>query len=280
MKIFDTHCHYNLEPLHSDWPKYWSEAQKAGVKQALVVGASLHSSACALKIASSTPHLSASIGLHPTYFLENDEQDLNWHLDPEKDIAEIIALAHQSLNSHPSPLRAIGETGLEYFRLQDRPDFEQIRIKQIKLFNQQIDLANELHLPVVIHNRDAGNGQTFSDILEILRNNPPQAGFILHCFAGTPDYLKKGLALGAYISFAGNLTFKNAHELRSLVALVPPERLLVETDSPFLSPEPHRGQFCQPAFIANTLDYILYHFSQFSAEQIYANSCRFFSLEE
>lgn len=281
MPIFDTHGHYNLEPLASDWQKYWAAAQNAGIKQSLIVGASLHSSRRAVEIAQKTSGgLWSAIGLHPSYFLANDENDPQWHPQPDADLVAITELARKTAKEKNSRLRAIGETGLEYFRLTNRADFEQIRQTQIKLFNQQIELANELKLPLTIHNRDAGDGQTFNDILNILRTNPPQNGFILHCFAGTREYLKSGLKLGAYISFAGNITFKNAGELRELIKIVPADRLLIETDAPFLSPEPHRGQFCQPAFIADTLRFITMHFPQFSSEQIYENSCRVFEVRE
>ncbi len=137
---------------------------------------------------------------------------------------------------------AVGETGLDWYRMYAP------REQQLAIFEEHLRLANIFHLPVIIHNREADE-----DCLTLLRAHHPACGGVMHCYSSNPRWVQPFLDLGMYISFAGNVTFRNADTLREAAALVPEERLLVETDSPFLTPHPYRGKLNHPGFVGFTL---------------------------
>ncbi|MBD3250544.1 MAG: hypothetical protein GF381_03185 [Candidatus Pacebacteria bacterium] len=304
--IFDTHCHYNLEPLYSgqpgyfnqsklgslaqmNWQDHWQQAQQKGIVAAVVPGTSLELTKKAIEIAQAQSNLYASAAFHP----DRAKQDWN------QDWGQLTQLAAHS------QIIAIGETGLDYYHIQGTAK-EQVRIKkrQQQLFQAHLNLANQLDLPVVIHARgknkseeklnsnkqnsseiknelmgEKKSNQVYQDILNLLQEhyqfNRP---FILHCVSGPQDYIVKCLELGGYISVAGNVTYPNAQDLQELVRLTPADRLLVETDTPFLAPQTQRGKINQPWMIADTVKFLQDQL-KIDPEQLVVNAQRVFDLE-
>ncbi|MDR0512738.1 MAG: TatD family hydrolase [Treponema sp.] len=166
---------------------------------------------------------------------------------------------------------AIGEIGLDYYRkFGDKKS-------QIELFITQLDLAAKLNLPVIIHNREAGK-----DVLDILRDRLPPKGGVLHCYSENAEYAKKALDLNLYFSFAGNLTYRNAKNLHETVEVLPLDRILIESESPFMVPADHRGKRNMPKYLPITARYLAGMLQKDEAEVaavVWENSCRFFGLE-
>jgi TatD DNase family protein len=261
--IIDTQVHYNLDPLHADWQRFWQEAQIAGVDTSIVVGVNRETSAMAIEMSAKEPNLFCTVGIHP----EETPADL------QNEISAIEALARSS-----KKVVAIGECGLDYFRMPaDKPD-EKRRQKQ--LFGAQIALAKKLDLPIVIHCRDA-HDDLLDTIHHFSMNDGKAPRALLHCMSGSLAYLDAALKFGFYISFAGNLTYPSAHSIRELALHTPLDRLLVETDAPFLAPQTHRGQTNEPRFIVDTVAELASLHSM-TAEKMAAltrkNARRFFSL--
>ena len=281
LKIFDTHCHYNLEPLYSGkngyfrqeqlkeveemtWQDHWQQAQAEGVKASLIAGACLESSKLAIKQASQEPNLFASVGLNPADFSKRTPfEKLLANLEQIKQLAvETCAVA-------------IGEAGLDYFRLDNSQD--ELIQQQQDIFVQHLLLANQLQKTLIIHARDQGE-QTYFDILALLKTHFNfKQPFILHCASGPAEYIQQTVKLGAYVSFAGNITYPNANHLRQLLALVPQDKLLIETDAPFLPPQPYRGRINQPFMIKSTAVYLQQEF-KIDLEQVFNNSCQAFGV--
>ncbi len=285
MKIFDTHVHYNLEPIFDDWERYLRAAQNSGVAKAAVIGTNFETSQRAVELAAKCPDvLVAAVGLHPenaALWLATSDDSV------EAATAKMQASVDQLRQWSQAQFAAWGEIGLDFFRV-DRQDqtWERQRKLQIELLRAQLELARGGGKPVIFHVRDdekfydspEGAQQTLLRVIEELDFSGES--MIFHCFSGSRAYLEKVLALPrSYVSFAGNVTFKSAHSLRELAALVPAERLLVETDSPFLAPEPKRGQFCQPAFIAHTAR-LLSEKCGADLAQVYQNSLAIFGQDE
>jgi len=222
--LVDSHAHLNDPRLASRTPELLQAAQGAGVTQIINVGYDLPSSRLAVRQALEQPMLSAAVGLHP-----HDAK--LW----------TSSLADELLRLAASPkVVAWGEIGLDY-HYDNSP-----REDQKQVLHRQLELAKELDLPVIIHDRDA-----HADILDILREHAPYpAGGVMHCYSSSAEMLPGFLSLGFYISFAGPITFKNARRSLEASLEVPLERLLVETDAPYLAPEPHRGRENQPAWVA------------------------------
>ena len=185
----------------------------------------------AIATAAREPDIFASVGIHP--------HEADAHADLGR--AALLAATH-----HPKVI-AIGETGLDYH--YDKSD----RDVQKSLFRMHIDVARETGLPLIIHTRDA-EGDTYA----ILAEEMGQGAFpaLIHCFTASRDFAEKVLALGLTISLSGIVTFKNAKDLQGVATIIPEDRLLVETDSPFLAPVPHRGKVCEPAFVADTARFV------------------------
>lgn len=252
--IIDTHCHYNLEPLYDNWQKHWKKAHENDIVGSVVVGTSAETSKRAIEISESQPELLAAVGVHPS---EISELDLN--------VIKTLAKSEQVV--------AIGEIGLDYFRLK-KSDRE-TRGKQREGFRAQLELAAELNLPAIIHVRDQNKG-AYWDVLDILRSVWKSGSpFILHCISGPSEYVDEAIKLGAYIGVAGNAGYPNSSELRKLISQVPKERLLLETDAPFLPPQAHRGKPCEPWMIKET-DWHLTHTLEISSEKLVENTCNIF----
>jgi TatD DNase family protein len=275
LPIVDTHCHYNLEPLLRDWTRHWQAAQEAAVVKSIVVGTSQVSNQSALDIAATSENLLVALGYHPNEYTRLVETTAD---------LEVRLTQLEQLLPHPKVV-AIGETGLDYFRL-DTYSVEQIlQIKQLQqtAFKAQLTLAQTHQLPLIIHVRDTHlpeertTGNAYWDVLSILEKEwQGSQPFILHCVSGPVRYVQTALELGAYLGIAGNITYKNADHLRSLVKLAPSDRLLLETDAPYLPPHPHRGQPCQPAMIRLTADFVSEELGC-NLDQIYQNTLNCFS---
>ncbi len=246
--LTDTHCHLNLEQFDTDRPAVIRRASEAGVRRILIPSLTVASSAACIKLANSYDILYAAIGIHP-------EQAGSW------DGQSIPAL--RELAAAELKVAAIGEIGLDYYWNPST------REQQISLLKQQLDLASELELPVVLHSReqnDAESGHCAEDLIPLLTDwvaglRSRQAATadkpgVLHSFSGSRATAQAAIELGFYIGVTGPITFKNAIRRREIIASLPLERLLIETDAPFLAPHPQRGKRNEPAFVAHIADKI------------------------
>jgi TatD DNase family protein len=240
VSLSDTHCHLDLEQFDPDRDAVIGRALAAGVTRILVPGVTLKSSHAILELVASRPELFAALGVHP-------EDALTW------DAQTIPALRELASNLK---VVAIGEIGLDYYWNTAPHDYQQ------GLFKAQLDLAAELQLPAVVHLRekdDTLDGQAAHDLLQILdewtgrlrrEGNPLQERpGVLHSFSGSLQTAQNALALNFYIGVTGPLTFKKATQRQEIIAALPLERLLIETDAPFLAPVPKRGGRNEPAFV-------------------------------
>lgn len=214
MEFFDSHSHYNDEKYDEDRKEILENIYKEGITRTVCIGYNLEKSKFALKIAKEYDYIYASCGISP-----NDIEDYT-----EENLKEIEELAKDN------KIVAIGEIGLDYYWNKDNKE------KQKELFIKQIEIANKLGKPIIIHTRDA-----VADTIEILKKHPVKEKGIFHCCPLNPELIKEGLKLGFYISFSGNITFKNAKAERAVLE-VPNEKILIETDCPYLTPEPFRGR--------------------------------------
>ena len=251
--IFDTHCHYNLSPLYEDWQEHWQKAQKHGVKKTLVPSSSIETSRRAIEIAKEDKNLYAAIGIHPNEYNHISAADLPTTIYEH---AASLSIIHDKEN-----VIGIGETGLDYYRLKEE-ERDLATYNQKEAFKMHVQLSNDFDKILIIHARDKGgnkekNNQAYWDILEIVKNNYQfKKPFILHCVSGPKEYIKEMIELGAYIGVGGNLTYPNANELREIIKLVPKDKLLLETDAPYLPPQEFRGQVCEPWMISKTAAYL------------------------
>ena len=216
--LTDTHCHLFYDNLKNDLENVLSRANEMNVTRFICVGTNIKDSKESLSISEDNQNIFSSVGVHP-----HDSKDIE-----EGYIEEIYELMEFE------SMIAIGEIGLDYFRNISDPEIQK------KVFRQQIEVAQDLNRPIIFHNRDSD-----SDIIEILSDYPEVIG-VAHCFSSTIETANSLLEMGYYISFSGNITFKNSH-LSDVIKTIPMDRILVETDSPYLSPEPHRGKTNEPS---------------------------------
>lgn len=221
--LIDSHAHLMDEMYKEDLQDVINRCQENGIETVVNIGYSKETSKQAIELAHKFDWMYAVIGLHP------DECNVKTDIEFLKDLAK------------DSKVVAIGEIGLDYH--YDETNKE----NQAKYFIEQIKLANELNLPVVIHSRDAD-----MDMLKILKENKIQTKFVMHCFSSSVEVVKEILKLGGYISLAGTVTFKNARNLLEVAKIVPEDKLLVETDCPYLTPEPNRGKRNEPSNVLYT----------------------------
>ncbi len=227
--LIDTHAHLDFPDFDNDREQVIWQTKKAGIGKIVNVGSSLEGAKKSVELAQKYKEVYAAVGIHP-----HDA----WGKESIKELAEIL----RELAKKPKVV-AIGECGLDFHPV-DQGKFKReitpaLKEKQVEIFKIQFKLAQELNLPVIIHCRSAQN-----EILDLLVSytsisNRPRGVF--HCFSGDKEFLNQVLKMGFYIGFCGNLTFKNAKNLWEIAKIAPPERILIETDSPFLSPEPYRG---------------------------------------
>lgn len=215
MEFFDSHAHYNDEKFDLNREELLNSIYNSGVTRIINAGYSIESSKKAIDIAEKYDFINATTGISP-----NDIENFK-----EQDLLEIEQLAKNK------KVVAIGEIGLDYYWNKDNKDLQ----KQV--FISQIEIANKLNLPIVIHTREA-----IYDTLDILKNNTCNKKGVFHCCPLNKDLVREGLKLGFYISFAGPITFKNSKNAEEIIKMVPLEKILIETDSPYLSPEPLRGK--------------------------------------
>ena len=218
MEFFDSHSHYNDEAYNDDRDEILKVIYQEGIMKTVTIGYNVEKSKKAVEIANNNNFIYATVGIHPSD-IEKDENSILKQIEQVKQLA---------LNKK---VVAIGEIGLDYYWVKDNKELQKFA------FIEQIKLANELNLPIIIHCRDA-----IMDTIGILKgDDKPKCSGILHCCVLNKDLIETGLNEGLYISFAGPITFKNTKNTE-LIKDIPNDRLLIETDCPYLSPEPNRGK--------------------------------------
>lgn len=221
--LFDTHMHVNVDQFTEDREATIQRAFDAGVSYMVVVGFDRETIPLAIEIAEQYETIYAAVGWHPVDAIDMTEADLTWI---------------EELSTHPKVV-AIGEMGLDYHWDKSPKDVQK------EVFRKQIQLAKKVNMPIIIHNREATE-----DIIEILQTeNAQMVGGIMHCYNDSIDYVQACLDMNFYISLGGTVTFKNAPLPKEVAVQIPLDRLLVETDAPFLAPHPNRGKRNEPAYV-------------------------------
>ena len=221
MEFFDSHSHYNDEKFNEDREQIIKETYEAGITKIVCAGYNLDSSIFSLELSKKYEYIYSICGISPND-IPQSEQEL-W-----KDIVQISEIVKKNKTNK---LVAIGEIGLDYYWNTENKELQK------EAFIKQIELANELNLPIVIHSRDAS-----IDTIDILRKNKVNKTGIFHCCQFNQEMIRQALELGYYISFAGPVTFKNSKNAPEIIKMIPLNRILIETDSPYLTPEPNRGK--------------------------------------
>ncbi|QDP18607.1 TatD family hydrolase [Sphingomonas xanthus] len=253
MTLIDSHCHLNYEGLVERQDEVLAAARQRGVRGFLNISTRQKEWGAVISAAEHNDDVWATVGVHP------HEADAH----PDLGAAMLVEAA-----SHPRVV-AIGECGLDYY--YDKSD----RVAQRERFQAHIEAARATGLPLVVHTRDAED-----DTTQMLTREVGKGGVtgVLHCFTGSETLARSALDLGFYISISGIVTFKNARDLQETAKLIPQDRLLVETDSPFLAPVPHRGKACEPAFVADTAAFLSDLRDEPLDELAAATSANFFKL--
>lgn len=254
--LFDTHAHYDSRQFNADRDEVLSGLQDRGVSLVVNPGCDLPSSRMAVEIAEQYPFVYAAVGFHPE---ELEGAELS-HLE------EIRALA-----AHEKVV-AIGEIGLDYYWVKE----EEGREKEKEFFRAQLALAEELNLPVIVHDREA-----HGDTLAIVKEFPNVRG-VFHCYSGSVEMAEELVKMGWMISFTGVLTYKNARKAVEVAQAVPMERLMIETDSPYMAPEPHRGKRNDSGYVFHTCEKLAEIKGipvDECAEITRENGCRFFGID-
>lgn len=220
--LFDTHVHLNVQQFGEDRDEVIKRAREADVKYMVIVGFDRETIPLAIEIAEADENIYAAVGWHPVDAVDMTDEDVNWI---------------EELSSHPKVV-ALGEMGLDYHWDKSSKDVQK------EVFRKQIKLARKVKMPIIIHNREATE-----DIVKILKEeNAAEVGGIMHCYNDSPAYVQDCLDMNFYISLGGPVTFKNATLPKEVAKVVPLDRLLVETDCPFLAPHPNRGKRNEPAY--------------------------------
>ncbi len=231
--IFDTHTHIYEDQFANDYQEVIKRAVDNNVKLIMLPSDSISEAKKALALANQYPFIYCAIGIHPS---ETEGLDL-----------EATLLEEEKLLLSSPKVKALGEIGLDYhFENSD-----EVKNRQKIFFIKQIELANKLHFPIIIHSRDAA-----ADTLAIIKEHKPLYGFVFHCFSYSYEVMKEVIALGGYIGLDGPVTYKNAVTPKKVAVNVPLNRLLLETDAPYLAPVPHRGERNEPSFIVNVASMI------------------------
>ncbi|MBP2078543.1 TatD family hydrolase [Oceanobacillus polygoni] len=221
--LFDTHVHLNARQFTEDLPETIGRAFDAGVTRMVVVGFDRETIPLAIEIAEQNENIYAAVGWHPVDAIDMTEEDLTWI---------------EELSAHPKVV-ALGEMGLDYH--WDKSPKE----VQKEVFRKQIHLAKKVNMPIIIHNREATE-----DIIKILQEeDAKKVGGIMHCYNDSVDYVQACLDMNFYISLGGPVTFKNALLPKEVAKQVPLDKLLIETDAPYLAPHPNRGKRNEPAYV-------------------------------
>ncbi len=227
--MIDTHAHLGFKNFKDDINEVIEESLEKGVERIIIPGSTVHESREAVRIAEENENIFAAVGIHP-----EDAEGI-------KDFSEI-----ETLTSHKKVV-AIGETGLDYFYL--RGESTDIKKKQRELFEKHIELSEKLDLPLIFHNRDSDN-----DFLEIIKDRKVRG--VVHCYTGDWDFAQKILDLGFLISFTGIITFDKTGNLNKVIKEVPFDKIMVETDAPYLAPTPYRGKRAEPWMVKEVIQKI------------------------
>jgi TatD DNase family protein len=251
-QLIETHAHLDYPDFANDFGDVLQRATDAGVTRIITIGTSVESSRRAVELSEKYPNVFAVIGIHPTYANEAEDDVIT----PLRELAKnsrVVAIGEIGLDYHYLPsLEAAKQKHIQVFNALQSDTEEQVeariedgayKSKQAELFQQLLDLAVELRLNVVIHQRDA-----WDDTLEILRDYGRQVSGVFHCFGGTLDQANEVIDLGHLVSFTGIVTFRNGKQVREVAARVPLDKFMVETDCPYLAPVPFRGKRCEPAY--------------------------------
>lgn len=255
--IFDSHAHYDDPRFDDDRDTLLSSMASNGVRAIMNVGNTTSANVAGIELAKKYPFVYCSIGIHPDQSAEIAAQN-------SRDYLDVIA---QQLSYEKA--MALGEIGLDYYYDDDAP-----RDIQKKIFEEQLALAKDLDVPVIIHNRDA-----HQDTLELLKKYRPKG--IMHCFSGSAEVAKEVLRLGMYIGFTGVITFKNARRAVEAAAEIPLDRLLVETDCPYMAPEPYRGKRCDSSMLPRMVEKLAQIKGidpQQLADQTFQNACAVYNI--
>jgi TatD DNase family protein len=255
--IFDTHAHYYDEAFDPDRDQLLASLPEKGVSLVVCPGCDLDSSRASIRLAEAYPYLYAAAGLHP----ENLEGATLADLDQVK-----------ALCAHPKVV-AVGEIGLDYYWVKTPQD----RANSRDFFDAQLSLAQELDLPAIVHDRDAHR-----DALDLVRAHPGCRG-VFHCYAGSLEQARALLDLGWMLSFTGNITFHNARRAPEILRWLPLDRLMLETDAPYMAPEPYRGSRCDSSMIPRMAETVA-QLKGLDPQQVLQitleNGKRFFQIEE
>ena len=256
MPVFDTHAHYYDDAFDADRHELLTSLPARGVEKVVCPGCDLESSAACIALAEQYPHIYAAAGFHPENLQGVTLADVN----------RIRTLAR-----HPKVV-AVGEIGLDYYWVKTPEE----RAFSREMFDAQLSLAEELDLPAIVHDRDA-----HKDCLDIVRAHPNARG-VFHCYAGSLEDAKVLVNKGWMLSFTGNITFKNARRAPEILRWLPLEHLMLETDAPYMAPEPHRGKRCDSTYIPVSAA-LIGELKGISAEEVldvtYRNGLRFFGLK-
>ncbi len=298
--IIDTHCHYNMEPIFDNVAKHWKKAQENGIEKTITVGADLETSEKALMISQEFPNIYASIGIHPEVcndaiktLLDGDkysQEEIDMYVD--NNLFELNKILNEALENK-NKLVAVGEIGLDYYKLKNK-GLKRNLVSQMqkKMFQKQLEIAFQNNLVAIIHVRDQNDrleNNAYFDVLNILKEiikeskQPKEVKFVLHCASGPQAYIQEAIALGAYIGVAGNITYDSAQDLREIAKITPVNRLLLETDAPYLIPKSmqdptkDKDQFCEPYMIKATADYLQQNMG-LNLDIIRLNSKKLFSI--
>lgn len=257
MQIFDTHAHIGLiydDPIEQ--LRVIQEAKRAKVTRIISICNNLHDFNTVYQTLKTEPSIYHAIGVSPSE-VTNPGRDWIHTVEEGLKLPGVVAL---------------GEVGLDYFRkFGDKKS-------QIELFITQLEIASKANVPVIIHNRDAGQ-----DVLAVLAEKLPEAGGVLHCYSEDAEYARLALDLNLYFSFAGNLTYRNARNLHETILSLPKDRILVESESPFMVPAEYRGKRNMPAYTVSTVKFMAEMLEmdiEELAAQLWKNSCTLFRLPE
>jgi TatD DNase family protein len=257
VSFYDTHAHLDYPEFAQELPEVISRAQSAGISKIISIGTDLDSSNRAIKLAEQFPNVFAVIGWHPCH-ADQAPADLRPAL--------------RELARHPKVV-ALGETGLDYHRLpSQKPEFtaaddERYKIKQADLFRQHLEVAAEVGLNCVIHQRDS-----LEDTLAQLQPFAARVRGVFHCFANDAATMRRILAMGSLVSFTGIVTFKNGQNIRDTLAETPMDQFMLETDCPYLAPVPYRCKRCEPAYVKEIAD-VAAQVKGCSREELSAATC-------